>query len=111
MRNRYLKCTSTSAHSLGNKQKELELHAQPENYIIGITETWWNNSHDWKITTDGYRLFCKGRKEEKESHSTLRRTLNVYKSVTVTVEVLPKISGSGSEGSSPKGDLTVGISY
>lgn len=37
----HLKCMSANARSLGNKQEELELHAQSESYIvIGITETW-----------------------------------------------------------------------
>jgi len=34
-------------HSLGNKQEELQLCAWSESYdVIGITETWWENSHD-----------------------------------------------------------------
>ncbi|KAK4806911.1 hypothetical protein QYF61_012632 [Mycteria americana] len=53
----------SDTHSLGNKQEELELCAQPESYdVIGITETWWENSHDWKTTMDGYKLFWKDRK-------------------------------------------------
>lgn len=33
--------------NMGNKQRELELRAQSESYdVIGITETWWDNSHD-----------------------------------------------------------------
>ena len=59
-----LKCMYTDAHSLGNKQEELEFRAQPESYdSIGIMETWWHNSHDWRIVMDGkcYRLFRKDR--------------------------------------------------
>lgn len=41
----HLKCMYSNAHSLGNKQEELELCAHPESYdVIGITETWWENS-------------------------------------------------------------------
>ncbi|KAK4806872.1 hypothetical protein QYF61_012593 [Mycteria americana] len=59
----HLKCMYSDIHSLGNKQEELELCAQPESYdVIGITETWWENSHDWKTTMDGYKLFWKDRK-------------------------------------------------
>ena len=38
-----LKCLYTNAHSLGNKQEELELHVWSQNCsIIGMTEIWWN---------------------------------------------------------------------
>ncbi|XP_053876823.1 uncharacterized protein LOC128833018 isoform X2 [Malaclemys terrapin pileata] len=43
-----LGCLYTNARSLGNKMEELELlvrELQPD--IVGITETWWNGSHDW----------------------------------------------------------------
>ena len=31
-----------------NKQDELEMLVSSQNYdIIGISETWWNESHDW----------------------------------------------------------------
>ncbi|XP_053869944.1 small integral membrane protein 24 isoform X2 [Malaclemys terrapin pileata] len=43
-----LGCLYTNARSLGNKMEELELLVQelkPD--IVGITETWWNGSHDW----------------------------------------------------------------
>ncbi|KAK4807164.1 hypothetical protein QYF61_024284 [Mycteria americana] len=37
-----LKCIYTNAHSMGNKQEELEAIVQPENYdIVAIMETWW----------------------------------------------------------------------
>lgn len=48
----------------------------------GITETWWDNSHDWWIMVDGSRCFIKrdGKEEEEEesnAFSVLRRTLCV----------------------------------
>ena len=59
----HLRCIYTNARSLANKWEELELHAQSESYdVIGITETWWENLHDWKTTMDGYKLFRKDRK-------------------------------------------------
>lgn len=30
--------------------------------VTGITETWWENSHDGMIRMDGYKLFQKDRK-------------------------------------------------
>jgi len=29
-----------------------------ENYeLVAITETWWEESHDWSVAIDGYKLF------------------------------------------------------
>ena len=39
-----LKCLHTNAHSMGNKQEELETMVQLGKYdLIAITETWWMN--------------------------------------------------------------------
>ncbi|CAM5117140.1 unnamed protein product [Natator depressus] len=55
-----LNCLYTNAQSLGNKQGELEVLVMSGNYdMIGITETWWDNSHDWSTVMDGYKLFRK----------------------------------------------------
>ncbi|CAM4513742.1 unnamed protein product [Caretta caretta] len=46
--------------------EELELLVQevkPD--IIGITETWWNSSHDWATGIEGYVLFRKDRNKGK----------------------------------------------
>jgi len=57
-----LKCVYTNARSMGNKQEELEAIIQQNGYdLVAITETWWDNSHDWHAVTDGYRLFRKDR--------------------------------------------------
>ncbi|XP_074986240.1 uncharacterized protein LOC142072657 [Caretta caretta] len=62
----YLKCLYTNAQSLGNKQGELEVLVMSKNYdVIGITETWWDNSHDWSTVMDGYKLFRKDRQGRK----------------------------------------------
>ncbi|KAK4824986.1 hypothetical protein QYF61_022512 [Mycteria americana] len=29
--------------------------------LVAITETWWDESHDWSAAIDGYRLFRRGR--------------------------------------------------
>jgi len=43
---------------LGNKQEELEATMLLESYnLIALTETWWDESHDWRVAIDGYRLF------------------------------------------------------
>jgi len=49
-----LKCIYTTARSMGNKQEELEAIIQQDGYdLVTITETWWDNSHDWHDVMDG----------------------------------------------------------
>ncbi|KAK4830584.1 hypothetical protein QYF61_011819 [Mycteria americana] len=58
-----LKCLYTNARSMGNKQEELEGIVQQENYdIVAITETWWDDSHNWSAAMDGYKLFRRDRR-------------------------------------------------
>ena len=58
----HLKCMYTNAHSMGNKQEELETMMKQENYdVVAITETWWDVSHDWSAPVDGYKLFRRDR--------------------------------------------------
>ena len=52
----------TNAHSMGNKQEELEATVCSESYdIVAITETWWNDSHSWNAVMEGYWLFKRDR--------------------------------------------------
>ena len=40
-----IRCFYTNAHSMGNKQEELEAIVRSEsNDIVAITETWWNDT-------------------------------------------------------------------
>ncbi|GAB0182504.1 cAMP-dependent protein kinase inhibitor alpha [Grus japonensis] len=53
-----LKCLYTNARSMSNKQEELEATMLLESYdLVAITETWWDESHDWSAAINGYRLF------------------------------------------------------
>jgi len=57
-----MKCLYRNARSMGNKQEELEVVVLLESYdLIAITETWWDESHDWNVALDGYRLFRRDR--------------------------------------------------
>ena len=57
-----LKCIYRNARSMGNKQEELEAIVQQGKYdIIAITETWWEDTHNWSAVTDGYQLFRRAR--------------------------------------------------
>uniref|UniRef100_A0A803T7N4 Reverse transcriptase domain-containing protein n=1 Tax=Anolis carolinensis TaxID=28377 RepID=A0A803T7N4_ANOCA len=47
---------------MGNKQDELQLLAQHHTYdVIGITKTWWDDSHHWNVAIEGYNLFHRNR--------------------------------------------------
>ena len=53
----YRKCLYTSTCSMRNKQDELEALVSSQSYnIIGISETWWNDCHNWSAGMEGYRL-------------------------------------------------------
>jgi len=57
-----IKCLYMNARSMGNKQKELEATVLLESYdLIALTETWWDESHDWSVAIDSYRLFRRDR--------------------------------------------------
>jgi len=53
-----LKCICTNARSMGNKQEKLEAIVQQDSYdLVAITETWWEDLHDWSAEMDAYKLF------------------------------------------------------
>ncbi|XP_050842254.1 uncharacterized protein LOC127060954 [Serinus canaria] len=53
-----LKCLYTNAYSMGNKHEDLEALVQLENSDqIAITETWWDELHNWNMAIEGYKLF------------------------------------------------------
>ena len=61
-----LKCLYTVGSSVRNKQEELETVMHLENYdFVPITETWWNDSHNWDTTIEGYWLFRRDRQGRK----------------------------------------------
>ena len=57
-----LKCIYTNACSMGNKWDKLEAIVQQDNYdVVAITETWWDDCHDWNAAMNGYKLFRRDR--------------------------------------------------
>ena len=57
-----LKWIYTNACSMGNKQEELEAIVQRDSYdLVSITETGWDDPHDWSVAMDGYKLFRRDR--------------------------------------------------
>lgn len=72
-----LKCFF-SAHVMGNKKRELEaivlLQSCDQN---SITETQWDESHDWSTGVNGYKLFRRNRQRRKrEDVSPLDKRLS-----------------------------------
>ena len=60
-----LKCIYTNAHSMG-KQEVLEAIVQQDSYdMVAITETWWDDSHDWSAAMDGNKLFRRDRQGKR----------------------------------------------
>ena len=61
-----MRCLYTNAQSMGNKQEELELLVQQSRYdLMGITETWWDESHDWNVSILGYNLYKRNRPNKR----------------------------------------------
>ncbi|KAK4817255.1 hypothetical protein QYF61_005468 [Mycteria americana] len=66
-----LKCLYTNARSMGNKQEELEAIVHQETYdMVAITETWWDDSHNWSAAMDGYKLFRRDSQLWKKGQAT-----------------------------------------
>jgi len=61
-----LKCIYANAHNMRNKHKELEAIVEQDGYnLITITETWWDDSHDWTAAMDGYKLLSRDRRGKR----------------------------------------------
>ena len=55
-----------NARSLANKMGELELLMYEEDFdFVGISETWFDSSHDWLATIQGYSLYRRDREGKK----------------------------------------------
>jgi len=57
-----LQCLYTNAHSMDNKQEELEATVLLESFdLVAIIETWWDEWHDWSAAIDDHRPFRRDR--------------------------------------------------
>ncbi|KAK4820687.1 hypothetical protein QYF61_003607 [Mycteria americana] len=80
-----LKCLYTNACSMGNKQEELEAIVHQENYdMVAITETWWDDSHNWSVAMDGYKLFRRDRRGRRAERKQSRRFLECVADIFLT---------------------------
>lgn len=50
-----MKYLYTNAHSIGNKQEELQIMVELEIDLIAIIGTWWDESLSWNTTIESYR--------------------------------------------------------
>ena len=67
-----MKCLYMNICRTGNKQEELEATMLLESYdLIALTETWWDESHDWRVAIYGYRLIRRRRWGKKGGDITL----------------------------------------
>jgi len=58
----HMKCLYMKVCSTGNKQEELEATVLLESYnLFALTETWWDESYDWSMAINSYRLFRRDR--------------------------------------------------
>lgn len=71
----------TNARSLANKMEELELQLHKEDLdFVGITETWFDSSHDWLANIEGYSLHWRdGRVEKVEGCAYISRMIYGWK--------------------------------
>ena len=109
-----LKCVYTNARSMDNKQEELEAIIQQDGYdLVAITETWWDNSHDWHAVMDGYRLFRKDRPTRRgggvalylrEQQECIELDLGANEEQVESLWVRIK-------GQAHKADITVGVNH
>ena len=109
-----LKCLYTKAHSMGNKQEELEIRVRSGNYdLVPITETWWDSSHDWNVVMDGYVLLRKGRPSRRGVGVAL-----YVREQLQCIEYCPRVDEERVEslwvrikGQAGMGDTVVGVYY
>ena len=107
-----LKCIYTNAHSMGNKQEELEAVIQQDGYnLVAITET-WDNRHDWHAVMDGYRLFRKDRPTRRGGGIALyvREQLECIELCLADEERVESL-WVRIKRQAHKGDITVGVYY
>ena len=57
-----LRCLYTDARRMGNQQEQLEDIVLLESYdLVALTETWWDEPHDWTAAINSYKLFRRDR--------------------------------------------------
>lgn len=98
---------------MGNKQGELELCMQLQGYdLVAITETSWDNSHDWNVFMDGFVLFRMDRPGRQGSWTVLYMSEQL-ESMQICLganKVQVQSQWVRTKGHANTGDLVVGVS-
>ena len=102
----------TNTHSIRNKQDELEALVHSQSYdVIGISETWWNESHAWTAGIEGYRLFRRCRQGRRGGGVALYvRERFACTALTVSDDAVESL-WVRIRGMENKGDVIVGVYY
>ena len=108
----YLKCLYTNTLSMIKKQDELEVLVSSLSWdVIGISETWWNESHDWSAGMEGYGLFRRDRQGRRGGGVALYvRERFDCTALTVSDDVVESL-WARIRGMVKKGDVVVGVYY
>ncbi|TRZ08586.1 hypothetical protein HGM15179_018522 [Zosterops borbonicus] len=102
----------TNACSMGNKQEELEVLVQQQNYdVVAITETWWDDICSWSAALDGYKLFRRDRKGRRGGPMALyiRKAFDAIDIITSDDEV--ECLWVRIKGKANKADILLGVCY
>ncbi|KAK4810955.1 hypothetical protein QYF61_013363 [Mycteria americana] len=108
----HLKCLCTNARNMRNKPDEMEVLVSSQSYdVIGISETWWNESHDRSAGMEGYRLFRRNRQGRRGGGvAPYVRDRCDCTALTVRDDVVESL-WVRIKGMENKGDVTVGVYY
>jgi len=107
------KCLYTNVWSTGNKQKELQACVCLGGYdSIGITEMWCDDSHNWNVGIDAYKLLRKDKQGRRGSVALyikdhlefMELHLGIDKELSESLWVSVK-------GMAGEGDIVVGVCY
>ncbi|KAJ7425137.1 mitochondrial fission process protein 1 [Willisornis vidua] len=102
----------TNTHTMGNKQEELEAIVQQESCdVVAITETWWDDSHNWSAAMGGYKLFRKDRQGRRGRGVALyvRESLDSVQLKVTNVKA--ECLGTRIREKANKADILMGICY
>ncbi|XP_059575008.1 RNA-directed DNA polymerase from mobile element jockey isoform X1 [Alligator mississippiensis] len=99
---------------MGNKQDELALLLAQHTYdLVGLTETWWDSSHDWAVHIEGYRLYRKDRVGKKGGGVALYVNEQYTSTLIKTESEVEEVEGLWVRlhGGQRERDLVVGVCY
>ncbi|KAJ7427171.1 mitochondrial fission process protein 1 [Willisornis vidua] len=97
---------------MGNKQEDLEAIVQQENYdIVAVTETLWDDLHDWSAAMGDYKLFRKDRQGRRDGgvDSYVKEPLDSVELELSSDKV--ECLWTRIRGKANKADILVGVGY